>query len=205
MKIENPYHSTSSLPTYTHIYWQDDEIHVSLLSLLLKKKMKTTGHHFATNTSPTLLSTHTHTKPPRTDKQTDSQGHVVCCYKHCSARSGVFGDHSQPVLSLFTLRYLGTEVTPEISPKRFCRRPTIWKKEKKRQMQPNQAADDSPDLTTPNQQQGNRKKKKEKRKANMGKGCPHLQQACRVCTFPTSLRVHVGRKTSKFWWWQGDE
>lgn len=73
MKIENPYYSTSSLPTYTHIYWQDDEIHVSSLSLLLKKmKMKTTGYHFATNTSPTLLSTHTHTKSPtgQTNRQT---------------------------------------------------------------------------------------------------------------------------------------
>lgn len=205
MKIENPYYSTSSLPTYTYIYWQDDEIQVSLLSLLLKKKMKTTGHHFATNTSPALLSTHTHTKNlHRTDRQT-AKG--VCYYKDCSARSGVLGDHSQPVLSLFTLTpYLGTEVTPEISPKRVLQAAhDLEKRKKKRQMQPNQAADDSPDLTTPNQQQGNRKKKKEKRKANMGKGCPHLQQACRVCTFPTSLRVHVGRKTSKFWWWQGDE
>lgn len=72
MKIENPYYSTSSLPTYTYIHWQDDEIHVSLLSLLLKKKMKTTGHHFATNTSPPLLSTHTHTKNPtgQTNRQT---------------------------------------------------------------------------------------------------------------------------------------
>lgn len=194
MKIENPYYSTSSLPTYTHIYWQDDEIHVSLLSLLLKKKMKTTGHHFATNTSPTLLSTHT--KSPQ-DRQTDSQRRLLL--QTLQRKIGCFW-RPQPASSLPLYPYLGRYRgnTRNFTQTVLQAAHDLEKRKKKRQMQPNQAADDSPDLTTPNQQQGNRKKKKEKRKANMGKGCPHSQQACRVCTFPTSLRVHVGRKRPSF-------
>lgn len=103
MKIENPYYSTSSLPTYTHIYWQDDEIHVSSLSLLLLKKTKTTGHHFATNTSLTLLSTHPHTKSPtgQTNRQTAKA--VLFVVTNTAAQDRVFLETtaSQFPLSLY--------------------------------------------------------------------------------------------------------
>lgn len=174
MKIENPYYSTSSLPTYTHVYWQDDEIHVSSLSLLLKKKkMKTTGHHFATNTSPTLLSTHTHTKNP--PGQTDRQPRSCCLLSQTLQRKiGCFW-RPQPASSLPLYPYLGTEVTPEIPPKRFCRRPKIWKKEKKGKCNQTRLLMIHPisPHQTNNKEIGKRKKKKEK---------PTWGKVARICS-----------------------
>lgn len=129
MKIENPYYSTSSLPTYTHIYWQDDEIHVSLLSLLLKKMMKTTGHYFATNTSLTLLSTHTPTPKAPQDRQTDSQRRLLL--QTLQRKIGCFW-RPQPASFLPLYPYLGTEVTPEISPKTVLQAAHDLEKRKKK-------------------------------------------------------------------------
>lgn len=131
MKIENPYYSTSSLPTYTHIYWQDDEIHVSLLSLL-SKKMKTTGHHFATNTSPTLLSTHTHTKTPpgQTNRQTAKV--VLFVVTNTAAQDRVFLETtaSQFSPSLPLPRYRGN--TRNFSPTVLQAAHDLEKKKKKK-------------------------------------------------------------------------
>lgn len=170
MKIENPYYSTSSLPTYTHIYWQDDEIHVSSLSLLLKKKMKTTGHHFATNTSPTLLSTHTKSPTGQTNRQTAKA--LLFVVTNTAAQDRVFLETtaSQFPPSLPLPRYRGNTRNFSQTVLQAAHDLEKRKKKKANATKPNQAADDSSDLTTPNQQQGNREKKKRKKeKSTWGK------------------------------------
>lgn len=182
MKIENPYYSTSSLPTYTHIYWQDDEIHVSSLSLLLKKKMKTTGHHFATNTSPTLLSTHTHTQSPTGPTNRQTAKAVLFVVTNTAAQDRVFLETtasqfppSLPSPYLPEVRYRGN--TRNFSQTVLQAAHDLEKRKKKANAtKPNQAADDSPDLTTPNQQQGNREKKKRK------KEWPTWGKVARICS-----------------------
>lgn len=74
MKLENPYYSTSSLPTYTHTHLLAGRRNPCLFVVVVVEEEDEDDWTLLRNkhVTDTVIDTYTHQKPHRTDKQTDS-------------------------------------------------------------------------------------------------------------------------------------